>query len=55
MSDVVVEDIMKAADWSNKGVFRSFTTGHSTVDFGLSVLAAGASKSHVDIKPELSK
>ena len=56
MSGVTVEDIMKAADWSNEGVFQKFyyRPQHS-VEFGSSVLAASASKSHVDMETEPSE
>ena len=56
MSGVTVEDIMKAADWSNEGVFQKFyyRPQHS-VKFGSSVLAASASKSHVDMETEPSE
>ena len=42
--DVTVEDIIKAADWSGKGVFKKlyYMPQHS-VEFGFSVLAASAS------------
>ena len=56
MSGVTVEDIMKAADWSNEGVFQKFyyRPQHS-VEFGSSVLAASVSKSHVDMETEPSE
>ena len=56
MSGLSVEDIMKAADWSGEGVFQKFyyRPQHS-VEFGSSVLAANASKSHVDMETEPSE
>ena len=56
MSGVSVEDITKAADWSSEGVFQKFyyRPQHS-VEFGSSVLAASASKSHVDMETEPSE
>ena len=56
MSGLSVEYIMKAADWSSKGVFQKFyyRPQHS-VEFGLLVLAASASNSHVDMETEPSK
>ena len=51
-----VEDIMKAADWSSEGVFQKFYyRPQYSVEFGSSVLAANASKSHVDMETEPSK
>ena len=56
MSGVTVEDIMKAADWSNEGVFQKFYyRPQHLVEFGSSVLAASASKSHVDMETEPSE
>ena len=56
MSGLSVEDIMKAADWSSEGVFQKFyyRPQHS-VEFGSLVLAASASKSHVDMETEPSE
>jgi len=56
MSGLTVEEIMKAADWSSEGVFQKFyyRPQHS-VEFGSSVLAASASKSHVDMETEPSE
>ena len=56
MSGLTVEDIMKATDWSSEGVFQKFyyRPQHS-VEFGSSVLAASASKSHVDMETEPSE
>ena len=56
MSGVTVEDIMKAADWSNEGVFQKFYYRlQQLVEFGSSVLAASASKSHVYMETEPSE
>ena len=56
MSGMTVEDIMKTADWTSKGVFQKFyyRPKHS-VAYGESVLAASASKSHVDMETEPSE
>jgi len=56
VSGLTVEEIMKAADWSSEEVFQKFyyRPQHS-VEFGLSVLAASTSKSHVDMEIEPSK
>ena len=56
MSGLTVDEIMKAADWSSEGVFQKFyyRPQHS-VEFGSSVLAASASKSHVDMETEPSE
>ena len=56
MSGLTVDAIMKAADWSSEGVFQKFyyRPQHS-IEFGSSVLAAGASKSHVDMETEPSE
>ena len=56
MSGMAVEDILKAADWSAKGVFQKFyyRPKHS-VAYGASVLAASTSKSHVDMETEPSE
>ena len=53
MSGLTVDEIMKAADWSSKGVFQKFyyRPQHSG-EFGSAVLAASASKSHVDMETE---
>ena len=55
MSGLTVDEIMKAVDWSTEGVFQKFyyRPQHS-VEFGSSVLAASASKSHVDMETELA-
>ena len=59
MSGVTVEEIMKAADWSGEGVFQMFFIFYyrpcHSVKFGTSVLAAKASKSHVDMETESSE
>ena len=58
MSGVTVEDILKAADWSNQGTFQKFyyKPTHSPT-FGSSVLAANkdSSNSHVDMETKPSK
>jgi len=56
MSGVMVEDVMKAANWSGEGTFQKFyyKTFHS-VEFGTLVLAVKASKSHVDMETEPSE
>ena len=56
MSDLTVDEIMKAADWSSEGVFQKFyyRPQHS-VEFGSSVLMASASQSHVDMETEPSE
>lgn len=53
ISGLTDEDVMKAADWSSESVFQKFyyRPQHS-VEFGSSVLAASASKSHVDRETE---
>ena len=53
MYGLTVDEIMKAADWSREGVFQKFyyRPQHS-VEFGSAVLAASASKSHVDMENE---
>ena len=52
MSGLSVEDIMIG---QVKEFFRSFTTGHNTVEFGSSVLKASASKSHADMETKPSE
>ena len=56
MSGLTVDKIMKAADWSSEGVFQKFyyRPQHSG-KFGSAVLAASASKSHVDMETETSE
>jgi len=56
LSGLAVEDILKAADWSSEGVFQKFyyKPEFSTV-FGSTVLAAGSSKSHVDMETKPSE
>jgi len=56
MSGLTLDEIMKAADWSSEGVFQKFyyRPQHS-VKFGSSILAASASKSHVDMETEPSE
>jgi len=57
LSGLAVEDILKAADWSSEGVFQKFyyKPEFSTVLIGSTVLAAGSSKSHVDMETEPSE
>ena len=51
MSDLTVEDIIKATDWSSVGVFQNFYyRPQYSSEFGTAVLAASASKSHVDME-----
>ena len=58
MSEVAVEDILKAADLFTKGTFQKFyyVLTHSTT-FGTSVLAVNkdTSKSHDDMETEPSE
>ena len=46
---------MKAADWSSEGVFQKFYYRQYSAEFGSSVLAASASKSHVNMETEPSE
>ena len=53
MSGLTVEDIIKAADWSSVVVFQKFYyRSQYSSEFGTAVLAASASKSHVDMETE---
>ena len=56
MSGLAVEDILKAADWSSRGIFQKFYyKPEFSAEFGSVVLAAGSSKSHVDMETEPSE
>ena len=56
MSGSTVDEIMKAADWFSEGIFQKFyyRPQHSG-EFGSAVLAASASKSHVDMETDPSE
>jgi len=51
-----VDEIIKAVDWSSEGVFQLFYyRPQHWVKFDSAILAANASKSHVDMEIESSK
>ena len=56
MEGLTVEDIIEVADWSVKGILQKFykQPKHSLA-YGSKVLAAGASKSHVDMETKPSE
>ena len=55
IAGLTVDEIMKAVDWSSEGVFQKFYYRQYSAEFGSSVLAASASKSHVDMETEPSE
>ena len=56
MAGVTVEDILKPADWSRKGVFQRFyyRLMHSTT-YGSTVRKTISLKSHIELETKLSE